>query len=1046
MNLTCRFSWLVALPVLLGASALPGLLAAQNVKLNGPLAQEMRSGSVSDFLFTQDGTRVVYRADREADLRFELFSRPLDGSGPSLKLNGPMHSQGDVGVNGNIQGSFAIGANDRVVYVADETVENVSELFSVPADGSASRVRLSAAGVNVYPFKLTPAKTHVLYENGSIFTFNPGLGPLFVVPVDGSAAPINLTPGRIVHRFWISPGGATTVISVDPTPQSHEKLYAVPSDGSAPPLLLTQAHPSPRFGSVYCDDVVFTPDGLRVVYNEVDDFDGDLEHELYNVPLDASQAETLITNGPFYTGRFVLDSDSLPARVAFQVNGGVASTAANGSQFVTLSPPGWTAFDPLLVVGTEVLFTGFLSGTGSTIFRVPSAGGAATALFPAAQNILTFGLAGPTEVALIRYFAGFARQLSVVPLAGGTPVPLHTLPPTQQGPFLFVPHPDGQRVLFPSDDDTAGVYELYVVPLDASSAPTKLSGPLASNEDVHEIKVTPDGAHTAFRAGIGNGGPVDLFQATLDGSSLFQVNEPIPGDTVGDVTGFRVTPDGASLVYRADQDSDEDFDLYVLDTSAPGSPLQLSSGLANVLPDFAFSPLSERVVFQTQGAPFALHNADLTGGSPIALDTSSAVAFPTGFLVSADGTRLVYRRKASGLNFELCSVAMDGLSAPVVLHAPLSTSRTVSQFQISPGGVVVFLSDLGQDEVYELYAVPVDGSAQPIRLSQTLATDGDVTSFQLDAKGGFAVYLADAKANNRFELYSMPLDATLRPVRLNGRLPAGGDVTDFALAPEGKRVVYRADQVSDNRFDLFSVPIGGPRPPHGQPDGERRSRVTLLSGLPSGRAVEQGWSISPDGTQVVFRADADTAGELELYRAPVDGSVAPAKLSAALVANGDVLSFAIAPDQSRVVYRADQRVDEVIEIFSAPFLGGTAVQLDLLPNFGDVSVFQIAPDSSDVVFLADRDTNAVLELFHVPLDGSGPSVKVNASLPAGGEVQTDFVALDDARSTAPTKSRTTSSSSSWISRRAPDCSGSCRCWRPSSWTASAPGPGPRAIP
>lgn len=1002
MNPTDRFPPLVALAALLGGS-FPGLLAAQNVKLNDPLAQESRSGAVSDFLFTQDGTRIVYRADREAELRFELFSRPFDGSGPSLRLNGPMHVQGDVGVNGNIQGSFAIGANDRVVYVADETVENVSELFSVPADGSASRVRLSAAGVNVYPFQLTPAKTHVLYEDGSSLGFNPGLGPLFVVPVDGSAAPINLTPGQIVHRFWISPDGATTVISVDPTPQSHEKLYIVPSDGSAPPLLLTQAHPSSQFGSVYFDDVVFTPDGLRVVYNEVDDFDGDLEYELYSVLLDASQAETLITNGPFYTGDFVLDSDSIPARVAFRVNGGVASSAADGSQFMTLSPAGWTAFDPLLVVGTEVLFTGFLSGTGSTIFRVPSAGGAATALFPAAQNIVTFGLANATQVALIRYFAGFARQLSVVPLAGGTPLPLHTLPPTQQGPFQFVPHPDGQRVLFTNDIDTAGVHELYVVPLDASSAPTKLSGPLASNEDVKEIQVTPDGAHAAFRAGIGNGGPVDLFLAALDGSSLFQVNEPIPGDTVGDVTGFRVTPDGASLVYRADQAGDEDFDLYALDTSAPGSPLQLSGGLANPLPDFAFSPLSDRVVFQTQGAPFTLHDADLTGGSPIALDTSS-VAFPTGFTVSADGTRLVYRKNSSGLNFELRSVAMDGSSAPVVLHAPLATNRTVSQFQLSPDGVVVFVSDLWQDEVFELYAVPIDGSAQPTRLNQTLATGGDVAAFQIDANGYFAVYLADARVNNRIELYSVPLDVPLdnvplaagrRPVRLNSSLPAGGDVADFALTPDGKRVVYRADQVSDNRLDLFSVPIEGSQPPHGQPDGVRRSRVTILSAVPSGRAVEQGWSISPDGAQVVFRANADAAGELELYRVPVDGSVAPVQLSAVLVANGDVLSFAIAPDQSRVVYRADQRVDEVIELFSAPFLGGTVVELALLPNFADVSAFQIASDSSDVVFLADRDTNAVSELYRVPLDGSGPAVKVNASLPVGGAVQPDFVALDD---------------------------------------------------
>jgi hypothetical protein len=472
-------------------------------------------------------------------------------------------------------------------------------------------------------------------------------------------------------------------------------------------------------------------------------------------------------------------------RVAFIDNPGVASTAADGSQLVQLSPAGWSSFDLLLVVGTEVLFEGFLSGTGNTIYRAPIDGSqSATALFPAGSNIVSFLLASPTEVAFIRSFSSGARQLSVVPLAGGTPVPLHALPPAGRGPIQVVPHPDGQRVLFRADNDTAGVFELYVAPLDASSAPMRLNGPLASNEDVWEMKVTPDEAHAAFRAGIGNGGQVELFQAVLDASSLLQLNEPsLVGNTLGDVVSFRVTPDRASLVYRADQEADDDFDLYALDTSAAGSPLQLSSGLPNVLPEFAFSPLSERVAFQTQGAAFALHGADLAGGSPIALDTST-VAFASGFEVSPDGTRLVYRRHSSGLNFELCSVAMDGLSAPVVLHAPLSTDRTVSQFQISPGGVVVFLTDLGQDEVFELYAVPIDGSAQPLRLNQTLVAGGNVTSFQIDANGVFAVYLADARANNRFELYRVPLDNVPRSARSNRALATSGLRHERAHLPQ----------------------------------------------------------------------------------------------------------------------------------------------------------------------------------------------------------------------------------------------------------------------
>src|SRR5262245_7758226 len=110
------------LAVVLVALLAPPVSARQTAKISAPLAPEVRSGRVSEFLFTHDGTRVVYRDDRVQAFRFELFSRPLDGSAPSVRLNGPLHAQGSVGVS-NYTGSFAIGAQDQVVYWADEVAD-----------------------------------------------------------------------------------------------------------------------------------------------------------------------------------------------------------------------------------------------------------------------------------------------------------------------------------------------------------------------------------------------------------------------------------------------------------------------------------------------------------------------------------------------------------------------------------------------------------------------------------------------------------------------------------------------------------------------------------------------------------------------------------------------------------------------------------------------------------------------------------------------------------------------------------------------------------
>ncbi|NOT30630.1 MAG: hypothetical protein HOP15_09315 [Planctomycetes bacterium] len=88
-------------------------------------------------VITPDGTRVVFRADLDADEVYGIYSALLDGSQPYVRLNDPLTSTGDVL-------SFRLSWDGkRVIYMADPFANEVFELFSVPIDRSSSPVRLN---------------------------------------------------------------------------------------------------------------------------------------------------------------------------------------------------------------------------------------------------------------------------------------------------------------------------------------------------------------------------------------------------------------------------------------------------------------------------------------------------------------------------------------------------------------------------------------------------------------------------------------------------------------------------------------------------------------------------------------------------------------------------------------------------------------------------------------------------------------------------------------------------------------------------------------
>ena len=142
----------------------------------------------------------------------------------------------------------------------------------------------------------------------------------------------------------------------------------------------------------------------------------------------------------------------------------------------------------------------------------------------------------------------------------------------------------------------------------------------------------------------------------------------------------------------------------------------------------------------------------------------------------------------------------------------------------------------------------------------------------------------------------------------------GGDVWEYAISPDSTHVVYWGDLETDEVHELTSVSIDGSTGP------DKRSGP-----LVSGGDVERDFAISPDSSRIVFRADKEVDGLVELYSVPIQGSSLPTELNGPLIPTGRVFRFTISPDSNRVLYLADEDTDDVWELYSAPLEGGRPV-------------------------------------------------------------------------------------------------------------------------
>jgi Tol biopolymer transport system component len=190
-----------------------------------------------DFQLTADGSQVVFR---KANGRLGLFVVPADRSSAPRRLDAPMQPRAAVA-------SFTLAPDSsRVVYLGDQAADETFELFSVPLDGSAPPVRLHPAlaeARDVLPgFEVSSDGQRVVYRSDALA--DEALD-LFSVPLDASRPPLLLSPGRIpagdVLEFRISPDGHRVVYRADRESDERVELYSVSIRGGRSVRRLSRA-------------------------------------------------------------------------------------------------------------------------------------------------------------------------------------------------------------------------------------------------------------------------------------------------------------------------------------------------------------------------------------------------------------------------------------------------------------------------------------------------------------------------------------------------------------------------------------------------------------------------------------------------------------------------------------------------------------------------------------------------------------------------------------------------------------------------------------
>ena len=670
----------------------------------------------SDVQVSADGTRVVYRADQTTDEVFALYCVPIDGSEAAVRLNGTLLA-GEI-----VRTGFQIAPNGLgVAYMVGPNILGPpSKLFSALIDGSA--VFALDAGLD-FPSKLEIGanSTRALYVKRD----SPG-EHLWSVPLDGSAAAVQLSAGESLTDYQVVLGGLGVLYIADDDQRTVFELYGRPANGSVPAV---------RFNAPLPDNTVsgtvstFAIAGERALY--VADPGVENRVDLYSVPVSRAGA---------------------PIRIS------------------PSSVPSFHVIPSIGVGGTRAAFLG-RTGTAGELYSVPVDGSQEAIVLnaPLVTNgsVVTHVVSpdGSQAVYLADQDTDGVNDLYRVPIDGSeSPAKLSLATVVGASAFLNAMTADGSRVIYTGVQNTASRTELYSA--DGVVPPVELNEPLVSGGAVeYGAVLSADEAWVFYRADANVDSRIELFRVPCDGSAnpVAISGTIVPGGKVA--PGFRLTPDGTRVLFIADREVSSRNDLYSVAADGSAAPVRLNSiatagDVDSVLLDpsgtlalFHFVPASGESGIYRMAVDGSGTQVLLTDGNVRNLVIVAPPGTPPGIQISPDG-RLFYMASPGGGDYGLYVRPIDASVPPLQLNDALSESNVLF-FRLDPveGRAAYVANPMGSVE-QRIYGVPFDGSRQPVDLAPrpSLPNSTVAPDFAFAADGS-VLFRFDARQGGAFDLY-----------------------------------------------------------------------------------------------------------------------------------------------------------------------------------------------------------------------------------------------------------------------------------------------------
>jgi Tol biopolymer transport system component len=345
-------------------------------------------------------------------------------------------------------------------------------------------------------------------------------------------------------------------------------------------------------------------------------------------------------------------------------------------------------------------------------------------------------------------------------------------------------------------------------------------------------------------------------------------------------------------VYRADQDADDVFELYLVSAASPGISVKLSGPLVTggwVRSGFDFSPDGNKVVYRADEDTYdtvELYVVDVAspGNSTKVNSTlTSGGNVYTSFAFSPDSNRVAYvADQDTDEQLELYSAAVATLGTTSKLNGTLIPAGDVCRFEWSPDSQrVAYCADQEIDEVMELYTVPVNSPGQSVKMNPPLVSGGKVTTgYDFSADSSFMVYAASQESATRTDLYRVEIATPGVATKVNAPLVADGNVVGFRIRKDGAQVAYVANQDDAGVYEVYQADFLTP------------GVSTKLSGTMKATGAYR-VRYDADGQHVIYMADQDSDAA-EIYRVDLAAPGISTKLNGPLVTGGEVWDFDLA--------------------------------------------------------------------------------------------------------------------------------------------------------